>query len=162
VGMPGCTLSTFAIRICVLQAVSRRKAHRRTAKQPPSFAFLSGEDYTDYLAKKHRSEVCSFSCRANSEPVSAPLQHGFRFLRHPLPAPPSAFLAVRFPRREEYGLTMFRISTMNRLGSAFTPVVRHLRRRSYKPPYLTTYLLVQASQHLWPALVTMLTAIHIC
>jgi hypothetical protein len=35
------------------------------------------------------------------------------------------------------------------LGSASTPVARHLRRGSSETPDLTTYLLVQASQHLW-------------
>src|SRR5438132_9015238 len=34
------------------------------------------------------------------------------------------------------------------LGRASPPVVRHLRRRSSEPPDLTTYLLVQAIQHL--------------
>src|SRR5215469_10843049 len=31
------------------------------------------------------------------QPLSAPLQAGIRFLRLPLPAPPSAFLTVRLP-----------------------------------------------------------------
>ena len=34
------------------------------------------------------------------------------------------------------------------LGRASPPVVHHLRRRSSEPPILTTYLLVQAIQHL--------------
>src|SRR5713226_7539701 len=34
------------------------------------------------------------------------------------------------------------------LGRASSPVVRQLRRRSSEPPDLTTYLLVQACQHL--------------
>src|SRR5579871_2381259 len=35
------------------------------------------------------------------------------------------------------------------LGSASPPVVCCLRQRNRKPPILTTYLLVQACQHLW-------------
>ena len=37
----------------------------------------------------------------------------------------------------------------DRLGAACTPVARHLRQRTLEPLYLTTYLLVQACQHLW-------------
>ena len=44
----------------------------------------------------------------------------------------------------------------SRLGSAPTPVARHLRWRSYEPPYLATHLLVQACQHLRLVLVTTL------
>jgi hypothetical protein len=42
--------------------------------------------------------------------LSAPLQHGLRFLHLPIPAGPSASLAARFPFRETYGLTTFRVS----------------------------------------------------
>ena len=35
------------------------------------------------------------------------------------------------------------------LGLAFLPVVSQLRQVSTQHLYLTTYLLVQASQHLW-------------
>jgi hypothetical protein len=37
----------------------------------------------------------------------------------------------------------------SRLGAASTPEVQHLRQRTIKPLYLTSYLLVQACQHLW-------------
>ena len=106
------------------------------SKAIPSFAFLSGEDYANYLAKKYLSEVCPLSCRANPDPVSAPLQHGLCFLvrlssrrsRHPLPAFPSAHLAAHFPRREEYGFAKFRINTnMNRSGLVLTLAVPNLR-----------------------------------
>ena len=46
-----------------------------------------------------------------AQPLSTPLQDGVRFLPRPLPAPPSARLAARFPLRERYGLTTFRTST---------------------------------------------------
>jgi len=55
-------------------------------------------------------------CWPTPQPLSRPLQPGFRFLRHPLPADPSARLTACFPermniRRETYGLTTFRDST---------------------------------------------------
>jgi len=43
------------------------------------------------------AEVSSLSRRVISQPVSAPLQSGLRLLRIPLPAAPSAFLAVDLP-----------------------------------------------------------------
>ncbi len=43
------------------------------------------------------AEVGSLSRRMMSQPVSAPLQGGIRFFRFPLPAAPSAFLAVGLP-----------------------------------------------------------------
>ncbi len=44
-----------------------------------------------------RAEVGSLSRRVMLQPVSAPLQDGIRFVRIPLPAAPSAFLAVSLP-----------------------------------------------------------------
>ena len=41
--------------------------------------------------------------------VSEPLQFGFRFLLHPLPASPLPCLAAQLPLRERYGLTVFRM-----------------------------------------------------
>jgi len=43
------------------------------------------------------AEVGSLSRRVMSQPVSARLQGGIRFFRFPLPAAPSAFLAVGLP-----------------------------------------------------------------
>src|SRR6266481_7767613 len=49
------------------------------------------------------------------------------------------------------------------LGRASSPVVRQLRRRSSEPPVLTTYLLVQACQHLALGLCDDdSTALHMC
>jgi hypothetical protein len=51
-------------------------------------------------------------CRRPAQPLSVPLQDGLRLLPPPLPAAPSAGLAVRFPPLgEDFGLTMFRINT---------------------------------------------------
>src|SRR5436305_11396006 len=41
------------------------------------------------LAKRHLSDVGSLACRVTLKPVSAPLQGGLRFFRHPKRAPPS-------------------------------------------------------------------------
>ncbi|ATF33290.1 hypothetical protein CO709_08105 [Burkholderia thailandensis] len=54
--------------------------------------------------------------------ISTPLQGGICFLDHPLPASPSAFLAVRLPRGRGFGLIVFRTSYTNSLGPAFLPV----------------------------------------
>ncbi len=62
-------------------------------------------------------------------------------------APPSARLTIRFPKGRDTGLPCSIQVPTGRSGSAFTPVAQHLRRRSYKPPFLATYLLVQACQH---------------
>src|SRR5208337_5522046 len=88
------------------------------------------------------------------QPLSAPLQVGIRFLPPPLPAAPSARLAVRFPSTplaygagETTGLPRS-ADVPEWLGRISTPVARHLRRRSSGPPDLATYLLVQAVQQL--------------
>ena len=51
----------------------------------------------------------------------------------------------------------------DRLGSAHTPVELHLRWRMLEPPYLSTYLLVQACQHLWLVyFFNDAAAVHLC
>ena len=50
---------------------------------------------------------------------------------------------------ERYGLTTFRTSTTDELGSAYSPVTRHLRKMMGEHLLLATYLLVQACQPLW-------------
>jgi hypothetical protein len=57
-----------------------------------------------FLVTRHLMEVCSLSRGAKFEPLSNPLQAGFRFLHHPLPAAPSACLTARFPRGRASGL----------------------------------------------------------
>lgn len=87
-----------------------------------------------------------------AQSLSIPLQDSLRFLQHPLPAALSARLATCFPIKlkwENYGLTMFRMSTINGLGPACPPVAHHLRQKMAQLLYLATYLLVQAYQHLW-------------
>jgi len=55
-------------------------------------------------ARRHQREVCPLSRGVMSQPLSAPLQVGIRFLPPPLPATPSAHLATRFPKGRAAGL----------------------------------------------------------
>ena len=77
----------------------------------PAICFPIFDGLPNFLVMRDPLEVGSFSRRANIEPVSVPLQHGFRFLQHPLPAAPSVGLATALPVRENIGLTTFRMST---------------------------------------------------
>ena len=106
--------------------------------------------------RQHQREVCRLSpwgdLAAVAQPLSGLLQTGLRLLSPPVPAAPSARLAVRFPsqvallgRRRAYHVPP--VSQCGE-GRASPPVVRQLRRGSSEPPDLTTYLLVQAIQHL--------------
>jgi hypothetical protein len=54
--------------------------------------------------------------------LSGPLQAGIRFFLPPLPALPTASLAVGLPSGREYGLTVFRVSDNGRLGVGCFPV----------------------------------------
>ncbi len=49
------------------------------------------------LATKDQLEVCPLSRGVMSQPLSGSLQPGIRFLQPPIPAQPTAFLAVRLP-----------------------------------------------------------------
>jgi len=51
---------------------------------------------------------------------------------------------------------------LSRLGAAYTPEVQHLRQRTIKPLYLTSYLLVQACQHLWLVDFDDAEAVYLC
>src|SRR6516164_7280462 len=69
----------------------------------------------------------------------------------PYPLPHRLTLRRAFPRGRQRA---YHVPPMYQcgLGRASPPVVRHLRRGSSEPPDLTTYLLVQAIQHLAPVL----------
>ena len=108
------------------------------------FPTLNGLPY--FLVMRHLMEVCSLSRGAKFEPLSNPLQAGFRFLHHPLPAAPSACLTARFPIGRASGLSRFvcipawvracaelgeasRLSaggTTSATGEVRTPVLDHL------------------------------------
>lgn len=72
-------------------------------------------------------EVCPLArgimLRLCVQSLSAPLQGGICFFHSPLPAPPSAYLAVRVPGREGYGFTVFRVNNKSGLDLASSPVV---------------------------------------
>ena len=63
---------------------------------------------------KDRAEVCPLAREVMFHLLSIPLQDGVGFFRIPLPTVPLVRLAVSYPFREDYGLTVFRAS--NRVG----------------------------------------------
>jgi hypothetical protein len=88
-----------------------------------------------HLATVDQTEVCPLSRGVMSQPLSGPLQPGVRFLRHPLPAPSSAFLAVYLPAQknwQRYGLTVFPACHMTEVGSVYSPVVFRRRNPNFK------------------------------
>src|SRR5262249_48738036 len=102
------------------------------------------------LVTPDQREVCPLSRGVLSQPLSAPLQGGNRFLPPPLPAAPSARLAARFPSTplvygagRTTGLPRW-ADVLDWLGRISTPVARRLRRGSPGAPDLATYLLAQA------------------
>ena len=72
--------------------------------------------FCSFLVMRHLTEVCSFSRELMllqvAQALSCSLQSSIRFFSDPLPATPWAYLAVRFPFRENYGLTKFRINNI--------------------------------------------------
>jgi hypothetical protein len=81
------------------------RLHQRFA--PPSFAIASIVGSTTGLAFEHQREVGSVSGEV-TQPLSAPLQGGLRFLPFPLPASPWSALRLSTSPEERYGLTLFR------------------------------------------------------
>jgi len=81
------------------------RLHQRFA--PPSFAIASFVGSTTGLAFEHQREVGSVSGEV-TQPLSAPLQGGLRFLPIPLPASPWSALRLSTSPEERYGLTLFR------------------------------------------------------
>lgn len=91
-----------------------------------------------FLVTRHLLEVCPLACGAKFELLSIPLQNGFRFLQHPLPAAPSARLTARFPEGRAAGLPRFvciptwvrsRLSaggTTSATGEVRAPILDHL------------------------------------
>src|SRR5262249_25016840 len=66
-------------------------------------ATLPDAGWLSVLVRPHHEEVCPLSRGVMSQPLSAPLQGGLRFLPDPLPAAPSARLAARFPPFDSRG-----------------------------------------------------------
>ncbi|NUX59294.1 hypothetical protein FSB65_39270 [Paraburkholderia sp. JPY418] len=75
------------------------------------------------------------------QPLSAPLQRGLRFFRLLIPAQPTAFLAVRLPQGQLFGLTTFPFHHTTGSGFAFSPVdtcddvLRISSRATVHPPF---------------------------
>ena len=65
-------------------------------------------------ATKDHAEVCPVSRGAMFQPLSGPLQPGFRFLCDPIPAQPTDHLAVHLPEGSHTGLP--RSLPVTRLG----------------------------------------------
>ena len=85
-------------------------------------------------------------------PYLAHYRLAFAFSRILYPQPYRLALQHTFPLGqlwEDYGLNTFRLSTMSGLGPAYSPVAQHLRQITDQYLFLSTYLLVQAYQHLW-------------
>ncbi len=55
-------------------------------------------------------------------PYPACYRAGIRFFHYPLPTSPSAPLAGRFPLRERFGFTKFRMSNTDGLDPASPPI----------------------------------------
>jgi len=64
---------------------------------PAVICFPAFNGFSNFLVLKDLPEVCPLSRGARVELLSGSLQTGLRFLRHPLPATPSAHLTARFP-----------------------------------------------------------------
>ena len=65
--------------------------------QKPDSNHLPAKGLVSHLATVDQTEVCPLSRGVMFQPLSDPLQTGFRFLRHPIPAQSTASLAVRLP-----------------------------------------------------------------
>jgi len=96
-----------------------------------------------------QAEVCPLSRRAMLQPVSRPLQPGFRFLRSPLPTTPTAFLAVRLPFPAALWAYPVPHESLGDADPSFSPAASCPWRPTMKRPLLAAYLLVQAFQHVW-------------
>ncbi|KRP85384.1 hypothetical protein TX25_28405 [Pseudomonas lactis] len=79
-----------------------------------------------------------------------PLQAGLRFFRIPLPAAPTAFLAVRLPFPA--ALRAYPVPPEFLSGAApllFAGGRLSMMTQESRGPYLAAYRLVQACQHIW-------------
>ncbi len=98
---------------------------------------------------KDLAEVCPLSREVMLQPLSFPLQDGIRFLRFPLPAISSAYLAAAYRERKISGLPCFaRVTEWVRsaLSAGGVGCPREGHQESLCPPRC---LLAQACQHLW-------------
>ena len=115
-----------------------------------SFAFPPKIGSTSFLATKHPMDVSSLTGRVMSQPVSIPLQNGFRFF-HPLtPYLPQHALRLACHNGRRHGVTTFHVSDSEYLRSTFSTGGSSARvGRSATHPNHPPTILVQASQLLW-------------
>ena len=84
-----------------------------------------------------------------TQPLSTSLQGGFRFLHVPLPALSQPSLRLACHCWQRVGLTVFRLSNVNGLGSVYLPVVACPCNPVTERINLPLALLAQACQHFW-------------
>lgn len=75
------------------------------------------------MRRKTSAEVCPVSRGVMFQPLFRRLQPDVRFLRYPIPAPPTGCLAASLPRGQRYGLTTFPACHTTGLGPAFPPEI---------------------------------------
>src|SRR5262249_36486560 len=86
----------------------RGPRQQRSLRPRRHICFVPYAGWRTVHVRRHQREVGPLSRGVRLPPLSGPLQTGIRLLPPPLPAAPSAGLAVGFPLREDYGLTTFR------------------------------------------------------
>ena len=117
-----------------------------------------------HLATVDQTEVCPLSRGMMSQPLSGPLQPGIRFFRPPIPAPSTAFLAVRLPailHWQRYGLTTFPACHTTDVGPTYSPAVCWRRNPNFQRGNRPHTILVSAQQQLALSLSRGLSVIHI-
>jgi hypothetical protein len=150
--LPALALKTTCTLLRERQQRNRRKLHQQERYTPPSYlrCFLKS--------------VCSRFTYANTRGKSADFRRGMMLPLGAIPIRPVTgrpSLAPSSFTRRPISISCEQLSLAGRrrayhvpplspcgLGRASPPVVRRLRQRSSEPPDLTTYLLVQAIQHL--------------
>jgi hypothetical protein len=96
---------------------------------------------------RDQAEVGSLSGGVMFQPLSTALHDGVRFLRTPLPAVPTASLAIRLPTLIcgwTYGFTLFLPSDTGGVDLAYPPVAFASAYPERLAEHPATYLLVQA------------------
>ena len=161
--LPALALKTTCTLRSGSQQRNRRKPHQQERCAPPTFLHCFFKSVCSrFTYRQHQREVCRLSPRSDvATPIrpitDRPSLAPSSFTRRPKDAscesrfPNQSWLARRkgMGRRRAYHVPPL---SQCGLGRASPPVAQRLRRRSSEPPDLTTYLLVQAYQHLaaWP------------
>jgi hypothetical protein len=118
-----------------------------------SSALLPNAGWLSSHVRPHQREVSTLSGGVMWQPLSGRLPAGLRLLPPPLPAALPGRLAAPFPvglgTGGQRAYHVPRVEHDGGLRRASTPVVQRLRVPSSERHNLTTYLLVQAYQHLW-------------